>query len=74
MGSLSHLQRLLRALLTDQAYFWPLACLVIAADAVLTQIIIRFVSCQKLFNDMLFVTELDTAQTQKLTGKHTWLR
>lgn len=38
-----------RALLTDPAYFWILSGLVIAGDAVLTQLIIRFVSCQKLF-------------------------
>ncbi|KAG8986701.1 dolichyl-P-Man:Man(5)GlcNAc(2)-PP-dolichol alpha-1,3-mannosyltransferase, partial [Tulasnella sp. 427] len=34
---------LLRALLLDRRYFWALACLAIAADAVLTQLVIRFI-------------------------------
>jgi hypothetical protein len=34
-----------RRVLTDRAYFWPLAALVVAGDFVLTELIIRYVSC-----------------------------
>lgn len=46
--SLNTLTRPLRRLLTDPAYFWLLASLVIIADALLTSLIIRFVPCQSL--------------------------
>lgn len=45
-SSFNTLRRLLQSLLTDPAYFWLLASLVIAGDAFLTQLIIRFVPCQ----------------------------
>ncbi|KIM80719.1 glycosyltransferase family 58 protein [Piloderma croceum F 1598] len=41
---LINLARLTRSLLTDPAYFWKLASLVVLGDAVFTQLIIRFVS------------------------------
>jgi hypothetical protein len=37
--------RLLRALLTDPAYFWRLSVVVILADAVFTQAIVVLVPC-----------------------------
>ena len=37
--------RLLRALLTDPAYFWRLSAVVILADAVFTQAIVVLVPC-----------------------------
>lgn len=36
----------IRSLLTDPAYFWILSALVIAGDAVLTQLIVCFVPCK----------------------------
>jgi hypothetical protein len=36
----------LRAFFVDLRYFWVLATLVIVGDAVLTELIIRFVPCQ----------------------------
>jgi len=43
----SAVRRCLWSLLTDPTYFPALACLVIAGDAILTQLIVRFVPCQR---------------------------
>lgn len=43
--SLSDLLQYAKALLTDPRYFSTLACLVVLGDAVLTELIIRFVPC-----------------------------
>ena len=40
-----------RRLLTDAEYYWVLAALVITGDAILTQLVIRFVPCEKLAQD-----------------------
>lgn len=37
-----------RKLLLDPSWFWYLAALIVLGDALLTQLIIRFVPCQKL--------------------------
>lgn len=46
MSALVALVRLLRALSTDPAHFWIAGGMVILGDALLTQMIIRFISCQ----------------------------
>lgn len=46
MSALVALVRLLRALSTDPAHFWIAGGVVILGDALLTQMIIRFISCQ----------------------------
>lgn len=43
--SISGLVAFVRRLLTDPRYFWLLAALIIAGDAVLTELIIRVVPC-----------------------------
>ena len=40
-----------RRLLTDAEYYWVLAALVIIGDAILTQLVIRFVPCERLAQD-----------------------
>lgn len=35
-----------RRLLTEPAYAWMLACLVVLGDSVLTQLIVRFIRCE----------------------------
>lgn len=40
------LPQYVRRLLTDTNYFWHLAILVICGDVVLTELIVRFISCQ----------------------------
>ncbi|KZP24739.1 glycosyltransferase family 58 protein [Athelia psychrophila] len=64
-----------RALLTDPAYFWILSGLVIAGDAVLTQLIIRFVSYTEIdwetyaIQTSLYISgERDYAQIKGPTG------
>ena len=47
-ASVSYLLNLAHALLFDPSYFGITAVLVIAGDAVLTQFIIRFISCKHL--------------------------
>lgn len=44
--SFADLIRYLTSLLTDVRYFTTLAILIVLGDAVLTQLIIRFVPCQ----------------------------
>lgn len=60
---------LLRALCTDPAYFWIVGGLVILGDTLLTQIIIRFISCQ--YCALIEEEQPDerTIQTQRLTGR-----
>jgi len=67
-GRIGRIGRLIHEILTDPAYFWWLSLLVIAADAVFTQVIIHFVSCMKPFDLLSRRTELDPTQIQKLTG------
>ena len=57
---LINLARLTKSLLTDPAYFWILASLVVLGDAVLTQLIIRFVSCQRLFSYVAKIMVMNT--------------
>jgi hypothetical protein len=57
---LINLARLTRSLLTDPANFLILASLVVLGDAVFTQLIIRFVSCQRLF---LYVAKMTVTNT-----------
>lgn len=45
---LAQLVTAIKLLLNDKRYFWHLAILAILGDAVLTQLIIRFISCQLL--------------------------
>lgn len=45
-SALATLVGLFRALCTDPAHFWIVAGLVILGDTLLTQMIIRFISCQ----------------------------
>jgi len=61
--ALINLARLTRLLLTDPAYFWILASLVVLGDAILTQLIIRFVSCQRLFSYVAKITVTNTLYT-----------
>lgn len=48
-ASVASVLRAVRALLTDRTYFWYTAALVIIGDAILTQLIIRFIPCWHLF-------------------------
>lgn len=48
------LTRQLQLLLTDPKYFWILAVLVVFGDAILSELIIRFISCQSKFENEIF--------------------
>lgn len=68
--TLSDLWQYFKCLLTDSRYFLTLAALVVLGDAVLTQLIIRFVPCT---NPMLLCNAHSayqrSVQTLKSTGR-----
>lgn len=56
-------------LLTHPRYFWLLASLVVAGDAILTQLIIRFVPCQKLDSHFLSTASSYTSTDTEIDWK-----
>lgn len=68
---LSSTATFVRRLLTDPDYYWALAALVIVGDAVLTQLIVRFVPCEISARDGLRSRGLTCLQTRRSTGRRT---
>lgn len=64
---------LVLSLLTDPRYFYVLAALVLVEDALLTQLIIRFVPCKLEAGTRSIRIDRNCAQTLRSTGRRIYI-
>jgi hypothetical protein len=68
-ASIDNVIHSVQLLLTDPKYFWTFASLIIIGDAVITELIIHFVPCQRLVLLSFEANPNMNSQTRKSTGK-----